>query len=89
MFVEIKTIAYKTPSGEIVEDTSTMGLLLNVDGVETAVPITDMEDIYLDDEDMTKATKLYVSYQGEEYEFDIPARNTASRQMLEQVIDTE
>lgn len=89
MFVEIKTIAYKTPSGEIVEDTSTIGLLLKVDGTEIAVAIADMEDIYLDDEDMRRATKFYVSYQGEDYEFDMPELDSANWQVLEQIIDTE
>lgn len=89
MFVEIKTIAYTTPSGEVVEDVSTIGLLLSIDDEEVAVPIADMEDVYLDDEDMSKATRLYVSYQGEEYEFDVPERDSANWQMLEQIIETE
>ncbi len=88
MFVEIVENVITTPLGEEIDDIS-MGLLLDINGKEQVVPVRELTDIYLDTEDMTRATKLYVTYQNKEYEFEVPNQGTADWQYLEDLIELE
>lgn len=88
MFVEIIDRVIETPNGESIPDIS-MGLLLNVDGKEQGVPVRELTDIYLDEEEIDDAKKLYVTYREQQYEFSIPERDTADWQYLEDLIDLE
>jgi|GEM_PF-6060151 len=88
MFVDIIDNVITTTLGEQVEEVS-MGLLLNVNGQEQGIPVRELTDIYLDNEDISQATKLYVTYQDQEYEFKVPEQDTADWQYLEDLIELE
>jgi len=88
MFVDIIDNVITTTLGEQVEEVS-MGLLLNVNGQEQGIPVRELTDIYLDNEDISQATKLYVTYQDQEYEFKVPEQDTADWQYLEHLIELE
>lgn len=88
MFVEIVDQVITTPSGEVIRDIS-MGLLLEVEGEEQGIPVRELRDIYLDSEDLEQAKKLYVTYKGQEYEFEVPGRDTVDWEYLTELIEPE
>jgi hypothetical protein len=88
MFVEIIDGVTVTPLGEEIESIS-MGLLLNINGEEIGVPVRDLTDIYLDTEEISTATKLFVTYQNNEYEFGVPDQSSVDWQFLEDLINPE
>lgn len=77
---------FTRPDGKTIYQ-SLDAIWLNVGGERMAVPFTDLDSYELDAEDINEATELWVSYQGIEYEFPLPERDSREWDALIEIID--
>lgn len=88
MFVEIINESFRLPDGNVLE-TLGYALLLNVEGQEVSVPIEELTNVEVDEEDMDKARNLYVTYQEQDYQFPLPDRDSRDWAILEEMFHPE
>lgn len=74
--------------GQVVQRT-VAGLMLNVDGVDTAVPFTELSDIEFNAEDIEEADILYVNYRGQDYEVPLPSPDSMDWQDVLEIEQAE
>lgn len=88
MFVETVESSISLPDGNALE-TVGYGLILNVEGVETVVSLKDLVNVQLDNENSDEARLLYVTYNNQDYQFDLPPRASRDWAILEELFHPE
>ncbi len=73
-------------AGIPVED---WGVVLEVDGEATAIPLQEMESIDFDAEASEEITEMYVTYQGIEYSVELSNLTELDSEVLEEVLNPE
>ncbi|NER52470.1 MAG: hypothetical protein F6J92_38700 [Symploca sp. SIO1A3] len=81
LFVEI-------PNGDKYKP-DLIGVVLNTNEGQKSVPINQMNGIELDAEDIDEATLLYMTYEGVDYQFDLPPRDSFDWEIIEEIFDPE
>lgn len=88
LFTYITTPGIITALGEQVNQ-KILALTLNVNGVDTVIAVHELYDIDIDSEEIEDATEFYVCYQGVDYGFPIPEKNSQDYYQLLEILYAE